>query len=104
MIPEYRLKNGYVISPHDYRAKCRECGCMTAKWPTEAEAAEHWNASYERTCRMDACGDPADPSLNRSRTCTACGAHGIYSEYYDADCHIACMRYCPECGAKVVER
>lgn len=70
----------------------------------DADAVRYGGSDFvrERTCRMDVCGDPADPSLNRSRTCSACGAHGIYSDYYDADCHITYMRYCPECGARVV--
>lgn len=56
----------------------------------------------ERTCKMVYSGDPKTPE-NTCRQCTACGAFEISNEFYDGAGYAARLRYCPCCGAKVVE-
>ena len=104
--------------PHRYDAYCSvkvdhkddcvlevgEFYCWIAS--TEEEAAELWNRRAERTCRMVDCGSHDTCVVNRElsngnimsmefgyRQCSECGANVF-------DC--PAVRYCPNCGAKVV--
>ena len=69
-----------------WHAHCENETCFAGYsfsiYPTEAEAIESWNTRVERTCR-----------IGMFQTCSECGAQldGIYG------------RYCPNCGAKVVD-
>lgn len=80
---------------------CSDCKAGGPVRKTEEEAVAAWNERAVETCRMYVAGDPPDPSCNKSRVCGHCGAWNIDSEYYDADCHIASMKFCPECGHRV---
>lgn len=72
-----------------------ECFDHFCEKPTEAEAIAAWNTRAERTCRMewdeDSEGDELYPVGHV--TCSACGAW-LYA--------VNTMRFCPNCGAKVV--
>ncbi len=53
------------------------------------------------TCEMVTSGTPCDG--NTDVACTSCGAYNI-GEYYDGHGHRSSPKYCPECGARRVER
>ena len=73
----------------------------------ERHMAERWNRRSERTCRMVNCGSNDTCVVNRElsngnivsmefgyKQCSECGA-------YVFDCPT--VRYCPNCGARVVD-
>lgn len=83
------------------------CGASTGYYPTVSAAIEAWNRRAERTCRMVDCSTHDTCAVNRElgngdvmsvefgyRQCSECGA-------YVFDCPT--VRYCPNCGAKVVD-
>ena len=77
---------------HDrFGIECIECGAgYAAVFPTKADVERAWNARAERTCH-----DTWDVELTgRLRfACSECG--GVSLEI--------AARYCPICGAKVVD-
>lgn len=90
-----------------YFAECMDCGCMVgfmadpmgwcaAAYDTEEEAAEAWNTRAERTCRDKGGIGTKFPAVFICSECGWCSTVFAFGE---------CMpRYCPNCGAKVVER
>lgn len=88
---------------------CQSCHCGT---PTMSladgmAAVNRWNLRAERTCRMDDCNTHDTCVVNRElcngdvmsmefgyKQCSECGT-------YVFDCPT--VRYCPHCGARVVE-
>lgn len=85
------------VTSHDERGwavACKNPECLMNQGArilrTEAEAAEAWNRRAERTCRV-----VPDGCMGR---CGACGA----DVFGDPDGNEG--TYCPNCGAKVVER
>ena len=94
--------------------RCERCGARSYEFhecvtPDEVQgyASEAWNRRDERTCRMVDCGSRDTCVVNRElvsgnivsmefgyKQCSECGANVF-------DCPT--VRYCPSCGAKVVE-
>lgn len=83
----------------DYRVYCKRCGAETGMYTTAIKAVRCWNTREERTCRAipnrewvekPECGVDC-------HTCSECGKVLFYDANED------CPRYCPNCGAKVVE-
>ncbi|MBQ6453712.1 MAG: Lar family restriction alleviation protein [Coriobacteriales bacterium] len=71
-----------------YTPKCK-CGAgIVEVFRTEAEAVKAWNTRYERTCHFK----PFKGETERG-VCSVCSAL-----MYESNC------YCPNCGAKVVEK
>lgn len=80
-----------------YTVRCGKCGVSCPDGTlygrySEAEAIEAWNTRYERTCKMEVFSmhDEGDFTFR----CSECGKG--YVEYEPP-------RYCPHCGARVVE-
>lgn len=79
--------------------QCRECGAEARTCRTEAEAIQAWNTRHERTCKV----------LGTIRYDYE-GGYGGFDYETELSCgHIwrddygFAPKYCPECGAKVVE-
>ena len=102
-----------VGKPHE-AVFCVGCGDDTCLgfsglgwlYGTEEEAAAAWNRRAERTCRMVNCGSHDTCVVNRElsngnivsmefgyKQCSECGANVF-------DCPT--VRYCPNCGSRVV--
>lgn len=74
---------------------CSECASATGFEQTEAEAIAAWNARAVRTCH--------NTHENRWFKCSACG-YGFTDLYAEDESDIDEQpRYCPNCGAKVVD-
>ena len=74
------------------------CGCSTGYYKTRERAAEAWNRRAERTCNIVKSNDVRD-------------GDGFYlCTVYELSCgHVARLaggklNYCPNCGAKVVDK
>ena len=77
--------------------QCSSCGCAMGEddSKTPEELTEDWNRRAELTCR--------DTSQDDGWfMCSKCGAFTSKRGVTDAVSHIP-IRYCPNCGAKVVE-
>lgn len=80
-----------------YATVCKKCSCGTDYYYTEAEAIEAWNTRAERTCR-----NARTYGYGFRFECCECG--------YTTIVHNCTVRldelpkYCPNCGARVVER
>lgn len=111
----------------NHAVKCDTCGVTNEPliadettylgyegYDTEAKAIEAWNTRHERTCRNVANREYED---ERSFTCSECGARdafgeGVYhlggcKEIDGSICHWdswPVWKFCPNCGAKVVEQ
>lgn len=73
-----------------YWGKCLECGAEGPIAKTEQEAINAWNQRAERTCKMmKVHGDDGYTFV-----CSECNRP---ISYFAKD------KYCPQCGAKVVE-
>lgn len=92
-----------VIGGEDsgYAAYCQECNgdghCEVGWFFTAEDAAEAWNTRAERTCHADRHG-----GYTYRFECSACGYSSLTH-----NCEMRMdelPRYCPNCGAKVVER
>lgn len=73
---------------------------FVGKYDTEAEAAEAWNTRAERTCKAANLAEYAWDDFE----CSECGwvTWGFFMEH--EGCGTVCKpRFCPNCGAKVVE-
>ena len=79
--------------------------CYTAdsfvSFTTEAEAVEAWNTRAERTCTFSKCEKSGDPYP----TCSACGYETDLHEceWYMDDAFEYEKKFCPNCGARVME-
>jgi len=75
-----------------YGAKCSCCGAESAVKSTEGEAIAAWNTRAERTCKqiLTDCNDGLMPPFVAH--CSNCGDEWGYTP-----------KYCPNCGAKVVD-
>lgn len=77
--------------------KCEDCGAsIESEVYRKDRIAEAWNTRTERTCRMEynekASGDEIYPT--EAYTCSLCRCVTLDGK----------PNYCPNCGAKVVER
>lgn len=77
------------------RAVCFDCLASTGWLAGADEAAAAWNRRAERTCRMVRARWDDGECVWGCR-CTACGDRFTYETG-------TTWRYCPACGAKVVE-
>ena len=78
------------------RVGCVGCGATINRYyRSKVDAAEAWNARWERTCR-DALPEKHGEPIEGYWECSECGC-----EIGD-DCDAP--KYCPNCGAKVVAR
>lgn len=75
------------------RVYCDNCWAEVGGYSTEAEAIAAWNSRAERTCECVAeyAESPIDGKKIVLHRCSAC--HELMRPH---------MRYCPNCGAKVV--
>lgn len=73
--------------------RCPICGGRMCFYPTESEAIEAWNTRQERTCRITS--EEYDDLLDVFTTHFSCGHFTIGK--------VNMYRYCPKCGAKVIE-
>lgn len=84
-------------SSDGYGVQCWNRRCIDMQMeeiPTEAEAIAAWNARVERTCECVAeyAKSPFDGKTVVLHRCSSC--HELMRPH---------MRYCPNCGAKVVD-
>ena len=72
-----------------------DCMAMQKVYGTKSEAIAAWNARAERTCRN------IRNWSNHEFECSSCG-YELYPEdgTYESD---GTLRFCPNCGAKVVD-
>lgn len=79
-----------------YATVCTKCSCGTDYYYTEAEAISAWNTRAERTCINVGC------YIDATRfKCSECGYNG-WTKYAN-DGRDRVPRFCPNCGAKVVD-
>lgn len=71
---------------------CEDCDADSDYYDTEEKAAEAWNRRTERTCQNTGDRDLANDKYYDFK-CSACGF----------ECSAADAKFCPHCGAKVVE-
>jgi len=87
-----------VCSMHD-----GGCGAHSGYYETKREAAAAWNRRAERTCR-NVCEWNIDTF---HFTCSECGAEIDGDDWGDSPVFVGDyheqLRYCPNCGAKVVD-
>ena len=78
---------------------CNDCRSRGDVYDTEAEAIAAWNSRAERTCRIE--------ERNGDWYCDACGEMvgtcDTASELHIDGNAVELWRYCPNCGARVVE-
>lgn len=101
--------------PHHWAVECTECEMSAPCEKTAADAVRAWNTRYERTCRPVVFERP----LLETFVCSECGAYADVSddcgycsigigdvtkrrEEFDSNSPYRTLRYCPNCGAKVV--
>lgn len=83
----------YYYNGETYIAQCSMCGAQTAEFEERDWAADAWNTRAERACTIEKRYSWWGAV---SMHCGACGA--------DLGCDTRNrQRYCPNCGAKVVE-
>ena len=73
---------------------CSECAAATGFEQTEAEAIEAWNTRAERTCKNN------DTDNDEFFQCSECGKSSV-TEFLRGGYGVP--RYCPNCGARVVD-
>jgi len=83
-----------------YRGECCDCGAITAACDTEAEAIAAWNARAERTCEMELTELSSGSAYHDVWLCSACGEQ---VEQHTVMGKSEPPRYCPNCGARVVD-
>lgn len=82
-------------SEFGYKAFCdKPFCCWIGTFRTEQEAITAWNTRAERNCTVE--GEEYDDLLEIFSTVLSCGHYVNDLARY--------IKYCPECGAKVVER
>lgn len=93
-----------------YSVGCSDSECMGFETlfckPTPEEAMDAWNRRAERTCRNELSGytDYAGRPVQGQFRCSECGEHSL--TMFDigfGDMASDAPRYCPHCGARVVE-
>lgn len=102
---EYR-DGGY--QEYTSHVKCESCGSISevvteslSLSEVEKMAEEAWNTRVERTCRATSCRDYPDWG-SVAYTCSECGEILVCFDFeQDPPKPIG---YCPNCGAKVVEK
>ena len=70
---------------------CKECLAMVGPFVTKKQTINRWNTRAERTCENES-------SASGIFTCSYCGV-----DFYDTEIS-GDWNYCPNCGAKVVEK
>ena len=83
----------------DWIAACDDedgCGCETAFFDTREEAVAVWNRRAERTCTM------AHDAARCVMVCSECDA--VIGVHVSGSKGIKAIRYCPNCGCKVVRK
>lgn len=101
---EYRY--GSSTSPY---VRCGECGCRTGSSRDLAKLAKAWNARWERTCHVVGEWGPVSKTQEaRAESCSECGNEFGVSirggAVLDVEQLVELPKYCPNCGAKVVEQ
>ena len=91
----------FAVSSDGYAVECDGELCVRnamQEHPSEEYAALWWNTRAQGTCQMTEifCGTESGIEW----VCSECGSTCFVSEPLDADEQ---PRYCPNCGAKVVE-
>lgn len=80
-----------------------ECPVVTYEYHSEDEAVEKWNTRVGRTCHIKLKLSDSDFTSEPHWLCSECD--GIVPVYEaDGDVAVDHARYCPHCGAKVVEK
>ena len=82
--------------------ECSSCGCDGPARETEAEAIEAWNTRAERTCHKELM--TTEDYAGTEVYCFECSECGEFLSYPDCYGLYDGPNYCPNCGAKVVER
>ena len=84
----------------DASVRCESCGSSTdSEYSTVEEAVEAWNTRYEPTCTME-----ADEDAYSMVICSKCGYVEESLLFVPEDGPIEFTgKYCPNCGAKVIE-
>ena len=85
---------GHMFKDPFWQVICDKCKAGIGDFNTEAEAIAAWNTRHERTCHIEHM--PKNEEL-RCRSWLACSECGNEIDNYE-------MKYCPNCGAKVVEQ
>lgn len=80
-----------------YGAECDECGVRGLVFDERSDAVEYWNTRAERTCTQIDVTDTRKPYTTHMTECSECGGVLALDEY-------RAPNYCPNCGAKVVDR
>ena len=97
--------------------RCKKCGARSCEFhecvtPDEVQgyASETWNRRAERTCRVEEDTKRASQTqLVVTKSCSECGhcfgAETHYERMFEGMVlnEIELPRYCPNCGAKVVD-
>lgn len=96
---------GEDAAPHRWTVECDACGAHVGSG-TRHRARTKWNRRAERTCRPEVCDDGAGAW---GVYCSECGYRfaGPYGKREVPE-HMATRRdimprYCPDCGARVVD-
>ena len=88
---EAEARDGSSTTPY---IRCKSCGCRTGSSRDMDRLKEAWNRRAERTCR---------PTHTRKKwECDVCGCvirPGFMPEFHG----VGVLRYCPNCGARVIE-
>lgn len=88
-----KAKHVYFRFTDTHSVWCRNCGAESYEFDTKEEAIEAWNTRAERTCR-----NVADNYYGMGFVCSEC-TRAVPEDEYDHEVD----KYCPCCGAKVVE-
>ena len=101
---EAEFRDGSSTKPY---IRCKECGCRT--WGSHAydKLVAAWNRHAERMCKSVSPYGFNDRSNAFNFKCSECGAFvdsddmGYSPLVVDEECEP--LRFCPNCGAKVVD-
>lgn len=83
----------YSLAKYEKEVYCENCGTVSDIYETSQKAIEAWNRRDERTCHNYG-GEEGTNGELYDFACSACGFM----------CDLPDTRYCPSCGAKVVEQ
>lgn len=78
---------------------CMRCGCQTNEASYILDAIEAWNTRYKRTCKSDYCRETDEWQ------CLSCGGTLQNCAMFDPDVDgfVGSPKFCPNCGAEVVD-
>ena len=102
-----RWKYNHKLDGFIYNFVCLHCGCSfkAGYCETEEEAIAKWNTRTERTCFIFPKPSDSDFVNDWHYLCSECGCEiDVYERNpNDSRVIISHARYCPNCGARVVE-